>query len=167
MNERVKEFLDEARITETNQLKAKKRDLLAKLEIFDKEYSPDDAFSDEYCEVEKIDENNIKYYKKVYAEITDEEYEALKKEFEKLNPPKKPFIVRAITIFAWVYLAASIVTSLTTLSAYILQYPSELSLFLPQLLPSLISAVISAVVRWIAFLGFAKIIELLYDIKNK
>lgn len=167
MNEKVKEFLDELKSEETNELREKKREILSKLEIFEKEYSPDDTYSDEYCEVEKLDESDIKYYKKVYPEISDEEYEALKKELEKRNPPKKPFIVRALIIFAWVYLAVSVVSTAFTTISYIAQYSEYSSQIMPQLLPSLISGLISAAVRWITFMAYAKVIELLYDIKNK
>ena len=60
MNEKVKEFLDELKSEETNELREKKCEILSKLEIFENEYSPADTYSDEYCEVEKLDESNIK-----------------------------------------------------------------------------------------------------------
>ena len=65
---------------------------MTEMGMYKKIYAPFNIKTDEYCEEEKQEDGSVKYYKKEFIEVTDEEYERLqtgeltKEDF--LNPSK-------------------------------------------------------------------------------
>ena len=87
MNEKLKAFFEtkkEEELKKQDELNKKqeevKKKTLIDLGLFEKVYSPDNKQSDEFScyEWDSINSTN-KYYKKVPVEVTDEEYEEIKK----------------------------------------------------------------------------------------
>lgn len=102
MDERIKKYIDE-KVTEVNRKnQLEKEALLLKLGFFEKEYSPDNKYSDEYYESESDGKGTIKYYKKVPIEINDEEYAELLKYSTEEEPPKSSILPMILTTIACV-----------------------------------------------------------------
>ena len=165
MNEKVKEFLDakkEEELKKQEELNKKqeeaKRITLIGLGLFEKEYSPDNKYSEEFC-CSDWDSNATtnKFYKKVPVEITDEEYEEVKKYTEiPSTVSDKNLIATILRVIGFVvYVVGFIASFFLGVDRY-----------------GDISAMV--IVWWIVFfvsgtfyLGFAEIIQLLDDIKRK
>lgn len=158
MNEKLKEFLDAKKEAEQKKYEEEKQKTLIELGLFEKVYSPDDNYSEEYscCEWDSANSTN-KYYKKVTVEITDEEYQEVKKysDLKNNDNDKNPIATILKVIAVIVYIAGFIASFFLGVDRY-----------------GDISAMV--MVWWIVFfisgtiyLGFAEIIQLLEDIKKK
>lgn len=154
MNKIVSDFLDSQKEIERKKYEDEKEQLLVELDLYEKLYSPDGNYSNEYF-FQEWDESNkkCKYFKKIPLNISDEEYEVLKKYS---NKKEKNGIVTILTVIAWViYVSGFILGIILAANSY------EGSFLL------LMGCWIGTFVSGTMYLGFAEIIKLLIDIKNK
>ncbi|MBQ2968621.1 MAG: hypothetical protein IJE10_10950 [Clostridia bacterium] len=181
MNEKLKAFFEakkEEELKKQEELNKKqeeaKKKTLIDLGLFEKVYSPDNKQSDEFsCYEWDSQTQTSKYYKKVPIDVSDEEYEEVKKyskqtedvilnHFNKDNP-----IATALTVIAWIvfiggFIAGIVLGTVEVERGYYYTYTdTEFSFAI-------------AFVYWCAslisgtmFLGFAEIIKLLNEIRNK
>ena len=164
MNEKLKKYLDEKKDEELSLVNAEKKRKLIGLGLYDKVYSPDNKYSDEYHFEEWDKETSqTKYYKKAPIEITDEEFELLKKYSNSTAKElfnKENTISKILSAIAWITFIFGFIAGIVA-GASTFEY-SEIfswSLAFTWWCSSFISGMI--------FLGFAEIINLLEDIKNK
>ena len=146
MHEKVAQFLNE-------QKELEKKEVLLELGLYEIEYSPTRTRSSEYPYYDLDSERKARYYKITYFDISDEEFEKIKKYYKpepKFGISKNPIckILTAIAIIT--YIAAFIAGCC----------------FAEEILISLIFW-ISGFISGSMFLGFAEIIKLLDNIKNK
>ncbi len=157
MNEKVKAFLDAKKIVEKKNFEEEKRKTLFEAGIYEKVYvdKEDDETFFEYD-----DNSQARYYKNVPIEVTDEEYEEIKKytnqddsSYSFFGKNKIANLLKIIAIV--VYVSGFIAGIILGLDSW--GDPTFL-----------------VVVYWIAFfvvgtvyLGFAEIINLLAENKNK
>lgn len=100
MNDKIKEFIA-TKIDEKNKkYQLEKEELLLKLGFYEKEFSPDNKYTEDFCDSELDGNGNIKYYKKVPIEITDEEYEELLKYSTEEEPSKNSILPMILTTIA-------------------------------------------------------------------
>lgn len=162
MNEKVKEFLDAKKEAEKKKYEEDKQKTLIELGLFEKVYSPNNEYSEEFC-FSEWDSSNLtsKYYKKVPIEITDEEYQEVKKYSKKFidvsanNPISAILKVIAVIVYIVGFIAGIIIGA--SISSITMEFSWG-----------------GAFAYWaVSFfsgttiLGFAEIIQLLTDIKNK
>ena len=165
MNEKVKEFIDAKKAEETKKheeeikkAQAIRKNTLLQLGIYEKVYSPDGKYSEEYPFYEWDEkEKASKHFKKVLIDVTDEEYEEIKKytEIKEEEKDKNPiaFIIRIIGIVVYV---------IGFIASFILgvdEYGDISAMVLVWMIVFFISGTF--------YLGFAEIIQLLDDIKKK
>ena len=164
MNEKLRDFLDKKRLERIEKSEEEKRSLLMKLDLVEKVYSPDNSSGSEYPCWEVINnteddgnEGSVVYYKLVPIEITDEEYEELKKTVNIEDNKSKNKVASIFKTVAWcVFIVGFIAGIFLAINAY-----GDFSL---------IAAIIYWVVAFISgmfFYGFGEIINLLDCIKNK
>lgn len=157
MNTMVKEFLDTRKELELKNKMEEKEKVLIDLGLYEKVYSPDDDYSVEYSWVEWDNElSKNRYYKKVVVQVSDEEYEEIKKYSSKEVKKEKNVIATILTVVAWIMYIGGFI----------------LGIVLGSTLGG--DSFIFVLIYWIAFfiggtmyLAFAEIIKLLMDIKNK
>ena len=165
MNEKLKEFLDAKKDAEKKKYEDEKQKTLIELGLFEKVYSPDDNYSEEYssCEWDSANSTN-KYFKKVPVEITDEEYQEVKKYSKKEETTENNPIATALSVIAWIVFIggfiAGIASGIIEVDGYYYDY-TEFSFAIAFIYwgVSLVSGTM--------FLGFAEIIKLLDAIKKK
>lgn len=166
MNEILKAFFKEKEeeelqkrkelIKEQEEVKSR---ILIELGLYEKVYAPDNVENNEYNCYEYDYLNQMsRYFKKVPIEITDEEYEQIKKytmQTEKNESKHKNTIATILSVMAWIVYVSGFICGIV-LGAN--QYGSFFLIL----------------VYWIAaftigtmFHGFAEIIRLLTEIKNK
>lgn len=159
MHEKLKKYFDDEREHEK-----RVRDLfLIRLNLYEKVYSEEKNSSKEFPFCEKNPETGeLKYYKKQPIEITDEEYKKLKEIDNRKNPPRKPPENSM----------ANILSGIAT-TIYIIAFILGFALGFITMNGEGFSLII-AIAYWgigflsgTSFLGFAEIIKLLNDIKNK
>lgn len=158
MNEKVKEFLDAKKDAENKKYEEAKNKTLVELGLFEKVYSESSDQSKEFPYYEYDSENSKnRWYKKEAIAISDEEYEEVKKYSKTQNTEveRNPISTMLRVIAIIVYVAGLIAGFVLGLDRW--GDPTAMML-----------------VYWIAFfvlgtvyLGFAEIIQLLNDIKNK
>lgn len=150
MNEKVQAFLDAKRQEELTKKQAEKEKLLIDLGLSEKEYSPSGNLSDEYPE---YDRETKSYYKLKAIAVTDEEFEEIKKVAgERANNTSSNEIATILTVIAWItYIAGFIagVASMEALQGFVLLI--------------WLAAFLSGTV----YLGFAEMIKLLTQIRDK
>ena len=121
--------------------------------MFEKEYSADNEYSEEYPEVEWMSDNSKRFYKKIPIEISDEEYAELLK--YKSHEIKKHNLMAVIfKVLAWIIVVGGFVGGIVA--------SNETK-----------HSFVTAMIWWASssgsalfFFGFAEIIQLLNDIKN-
>lgn len=75
MNQRVQEFINQQKIQLENNKNMEKAKVLNDLGLYDKEYSENPAWSEEYPDYEYDQETKeCRYFKKIPINVTDEEY---------------------------------------------------------------------------------------------
>ena len=151
MNERLQKFLEVKKLLKRIDYEEEKEKTLIELGLYEKVYSPDNTYSEEFSSSEwnSVD-LTTKYFKKVPIEITDVEFEEVKRyatqTYEnKNNAFENNSVAKALTIIAYFAIIVGFISCFIFSFAY--------------LCVGLISGTI--------FLGFAEIIKLLNDIKNK
>ena len=161
MNEKVKGFLNAKKVAERKNYEKEKQSTLIELGLFDKVYAPDNKQSEEFSYFEWDSANSTnKYYKKVPVEITDEEFEEIKKCLEKEALQKDNPVATALTFIAWAVFICGFIAG-GVLGDTVAEYSHEFSLG---------TAFTYWAVSFISgtmFLGFAEIIKLLEAIKRK
>ncbi len=147
MHEKVASFLTQKQAEET----IRKNKHLVDLGLYEKVYSNSTTYSDEFPYPEEDEKGAIiNYYKKVAIDITDEEYAEIKKHSFAYSPHKNAIAI-ALTVIAWIIYIVGFISGIII--------TSNASAALTYWFGSLISGT--------TFLGFAEIIKLLNDIKNK
>ena len=169
MNEKLKKFLDSKKDTETQKYEEKKQKILIDLGLYEKVYSPDNKPSEEFSIYEWDSVNQVnKYYKKVPIEITDEEYQEIKKYAKEEEKEEKEVsdnpVATALTFIAWVIFLVGFIAGLALGTEQVLRGYSYTTVF---------SFANAFVYWWISFIsgtlvrGFAEIIKLLNAINKK
>lgn len=150
MNEKVQAFLDAKKQEELAKKQAEKDKLLIDLGLSEKEYSPSGNLSDEYPE---YDRETKSYYKLKAIAVTDEEFEEIKRAAGKrANNTSSNEIATILTVIAWITYIAGFIAGVAYMGA--LQGFVLLIWF---------AAFLSGTV----YLGFAEIIKLLTQIRDK
>ena len=153
MNEHVKAYIEAQQAAEREEYEKKKRKTLEELELYEKEYS-DEGYTAEYCFSEYDTESQTyKYYKRTPIEISDEEYEEIKKFCKTKNERKRnPISVMLIVIAVCVYVGGFI-GSILLMDMY-----DEAGLIVGWL---------ATFVSGTLYLSLAEILQLLHEIRNK
>ena len=155
MNPKLSDYFAQKRLEEKQARDA----LLVSQGLYEKVYAPNDEWSEEYDEAYPENEldserQTIRYFKKVAIEVTDEEYEQIKKyAFASNSLPETNDVAKALTFIAY--------------AVYIVGLIAGIIIAAPM-------GIVVSVVCWIItaisgtmFLGFSEIIKLLQSIKNK
>lgn len=158
MNNNVKRFLEAKRYEEKKKHEEEKRKTLNELGLYEKVYSPDNKYSEEFS---LYDYNAESYYKIVYFEITDEEFEEVKKYSRNgisgrvWNPISNVLLTIAILIYIAGFILGIIMGNVS--AEYSREFSWEVACIYWEV----------AFLSGTAYLGFSEIIQLLNDIKNK
>ena len=168
MNEKVREFLEMCkeeeirRKSETDKVtNEEKNKLLIDLGLYEEVPSPNGMYSKEYPNFIGCDENGTPMYcKYVPVDVTDEEFEKIKKCASTLSSnitedeteSYKNGVATTLTVIAWV-------TYIVGFIAGLLLCDEVVALGIAEIAATFISGT--------TFLGFAEIIKLLQAIKNK
>lgn len=168
MNEKVKEFLDAKKVAEKKKYEEEKQSTLIELGLCEKVYSPDNNYSEEFSwsEWDSVNSTN-RYYKVVAVEITDEEYEEVKKYFRREDTTESNPIATALMIIAWVVFAGGFIAGIllgnveVVKGSYFTYTDTEFSFAIAFTYWSV------ALISGTMFLGFAEIIKLLDAIRKK
>lgn len=166
MNQRVQEFINQQKIQLENNKNMEKAKVLNDLGLYDKEYSENPAWSEEYPEYEydQVTKEG-RYFKKIPINVTDEEYEEILKYSNIDNTQIESDDVKTNS------------NTIATIFSVIAVFIFILGLFLGIVLGDAIGYKFSigvALICWgsgfvvgMLMLGFAEIIKLLTAIKNK
>lgn len=186
MNERVKAFLEqkgvEASTAEDVNVEVsekEKQDLLLRVGLYDKVYSPEKFHTDEYPH---YDCTVFKYYKKVPIDITNDEYYAIKKAVDGHTTNRSVYVdestyipeengcavATALQAFAWIifiggFFAGIFLANKTVDVGGYYYSRTETKFMWSVALTYWCTAAVSGTI----LLGFAEIIKLLEAIKNK
>ncbi len=153
MNETVKNYLE----TKKKKCEEKKAKKLVELGICEKIYSPDGEYSSEYY---LYDEKEKKHYKKIPIEVTDEEYDEILKYSENADKKEYNIVARILKGIAWFFFVGGFIVGFTLGVAL-----GEQLNYNPYIAMFTIWGIYF--VFGMMFIGFAEIIQLLQDIKNK
>ena len=150
MNEKIQAFLDAKKQEELAKKQAEKDKLLIDLGLSEKEYLPSGNLSDEYPE---YDRETKSYYKLKAIAVTEEEFEKIKKYAgKKEDNVSSNGIATILTVIAWITYAAG--------------FMAGLALF--EMLEWYILLIwLAAFLSGTVYLGFAEIIKLLTQIRDK
>ena len=166
MNQRVQEFINQQKIQFENNKNMEKAKVLNDLGLYDKEYSENPAWSEEYPDYE-YDQvtKECRYFKKIPISVTDEEYAEILKYSNIDNTQIESDDVKTNS------------NTIATIFSVIAVFIFILGLFLGIVLGDAIGYKFSigvALICWgsgfvggVLMLGFAEIIKLLTAIKNK
>ena len=168
MNEKLKEFLVAKKEAEKKKNEEEKQKTLIDLGLYEKIYSPNNSYSEEFdsFEWDSASETN-KYYKKVAIEISDEEYQEVKdysknEETFEVNPVAKALMGIAWMIFICGLIAGIAFANVEVVKGTYYQYTdTEFSFAIA------FTYWCVAFISGTIFLGFAEIIKLLDAIKKK
>ena len=162
MNEKLRMFLEAKKEDEIKRYEFEKQKMLIELGLCYKVYSPDDKYSQEYSQIEWDSTNQVsKYFKMVPIEITDEEYQEVKKYAKKESEEKgrKNAVATALTGIAWFIFIAGFIAGIALGKEEYYGSDFSFAIALTYWGVSLITGTM--------FLGFAEIIKLLDAIKRK
>lgn len=155
MNPKLSDYFAQKRLEEKQARDA----LLVSQGLYEKVYAPNDEWSEEYDEAYPENEldserQTIRYFKKVAIEVTDEEYEQVKKyAFASNSLPETNDVAKVLTFIACAIYIVGIIAGI------IIVAPMGIAV-------SVVCWVITAI-SGTMFLGFSEIIKLLQSIKNK
>ena len=170
MNEKVEKFLETKRKDEIENQEKEKKKTLFELGLYEKEYSPNNLYTEEYsCSEWDYDSSKTKYYKKVPVEITEEEYQEVKKyaKPKDVDVSEQPTIVTVLTVIAWIIFTAGFIAGIAlgnvevVKGIYYTYTDTEFSFAAAMIYWSV------AFISGTMFLGFAEIIKLLDQINKK
>ena len=154
MNPKLSDYFAQKRLEEKQARDA----LLVSQGLYEKVYAPSDEWSEEYPENEYDQKREIYcYFKKVAIEVTDEEYEQIKK-----------YAFASSTLPEPVNSTNGIATVLTVIGVivYLIGFIGFFAMLNMNALSAFITLV-GAAISGTMFLGFSEIIKLLQSIKNK
>ncbi len=187
MNKQVSDYLDNKRSEIEKAHRKEKEELLMSLNMYEKVYSPTDTRSDEYnCSDYSAIEGKVKYFKRIPIQITDEEFEEIKKlnamtDTQSINTPtvSKPKVMIENTtdesnkiatllyVIAWIIFIGGFIIGIKFANVEVVKgnyyhyADTEFSLTL-------------AIMYWgisfisgLVFIGFSEVIRLLTGIRNK
>lgn len=166
MNQRLQEFINQQKIQLENNKNMEKAKVLNDLGLYDKEYSENPAWSEEYpdYEYDQVTQQG-KYFRKIPISVTDEEYAEILKYSNIDNTQIESDDVKTNS------------NTIATIFSVIAVFIFILGLFLGIVLGDAIGYKFSigvALICWgsgfvggMLMLGFAEIIKLLNAIKNK
>lgn len=151
MNPKLSDYFAQKRLEEKQARDA----LLISQGLYEKVYAPNDEWSEEYPENEYDQERQVyRYFKKVVIEVTDEEYEQIKKyAFASNSLPETNDVAKALTFIAYAVYIVGLIAGI------IIVEPMGIAV-------SVVCWIITAI-SGTMFLGFSEIIKLLQSIKNK
>lgn len=154
MNPKLSDYFAQKRLEEKQARDA----LLISQGLYEKVYAPNDEWSEEYPENEYDQERQtIRYFKKVAIEVTDEEYEQIKK-----YAVKPPIFLPKPNVIAKILLGVGIcVYGLGFIGGMQLQSAAE------ELLSLAIIVWAIAAVGGTILLGLSEIVKLLQNIRDK
>ena len=162
MNERLQAFFEKKQQEELEQNRKERARTLLELGLYDKVYSPTNTYDEEYYMYEWDTEEGIaRYYKLVPIEVTDEEYQEVKKyknsaRYMAANADKNT-VASVLTVIAWITFVGGFIIGFI--------YGAEVDTDFSWMMTIVYWGV--SFISGMMFLGFAEIIKLLYDIKNK
>lgn len=167
MHQLVQKYLNKKSNGKSELLPQKRNDLLLELGLFEKEYSDKNEYSTEFPESEWDNQTKtIKYYKKVPVQVSDEEYSEIlkyqKQEAKPTNTISTVFKGLALFVFIGGFIAGIALGNVEVTKGYSHTYTDTEFSFALALTYWAISFVSGMLI-----LGFAEIIQLLTDIKNK
>lgn len=158
MYNNVDEYLKQKRTEKFTEEYIKKAKLLINEGLYHVVYSPDNVQSSEYpFEEYDATSGSMKYYKKVPMNVTNDEFEQIKK-YSTIDETPKNAISITLTVIAYIIFISGFIYGIYIGSEY---YVDEFSFSL-----AFISWIIT-LISGMTFLGFAEIIKLLEAIKNK
>ena len=164
MNEKVKVFLDAKKEEKAKKYNQEKNDLLLSLDLCEKVYSDNNEYTAEFPYNEySAKDNGIKWFKKVPIEITDEEYEEIKK-YSCIKSQKSTSNNTIATIFQFIACLIYIggfFAGCALANVKVSYYRTEFSIGIAMIYWA------GALISGTSFLGFAEIIKLLQSIKDK
>lgn len=155
MNPKLSDYFAQKRLEEKQARDA----LLVSQGLYEKVYAPNDEWSEEYPENEYDQKREIYcYFKKVAIEVTDEEYEKIKK-----------YAFASSTLPEPVNSTNGIATVLTVIGVivYLIGFIGFFVMLDADVVFSAFIILASAAISGTMLLGFAEIIKLLQSIKNK
>jgi len=165
MNVKIREFIDEKIAEENKKHEAAKKRTLLDLGLYEKIYSPDNKYSEEFSESELDNTNTYKYFKKEPLEISDEDYQELRKHVVKEEAKRSTFLPLILKSIAWLIFIVGFIEGI--LSGNVVVDPYDIidgtqfsfSIALTYWSVSLISGTL--------IFAIGEVIKLLEDIKNK
>ena len=158
MHNNVDEYLKQKRTEKFTEEYIKKAKLLINEGLYHVVYSPDNVQSSEYpFEEYDATSGSMKHYKKVPMNVTNDEFEQIKK-YSTIDETPKNAISITLTVIAYIIFISGFIYGIYIGSEY---YVDEFSFSL-----AFISWIIT-LISGMTFLGFAEIIKLLEAIKNK
>lgn len=163
MDKRIEVYLNEKRKEYNKKQKKKykknKADTLLELGLWEKEYSPDGMFSNEYCFRESKEGEEL-YFKRVPINISDEDFDMLTEELAQMdveedsdsnNEKEEKSIVKFLWVIAWLLFGGGFLCSFIVVGRY-----GGTGFFV---------CLGSFMATGALYAGIAEIIELLNDIK--
>ncbi len=163
MHKKVREFLETKKQAERELYDEKKREILIELGLYEKDYTDEDGYSDEYPCGEYDQEIGVyRYYKKIPVPVSDEEFEEIKKcsKIQTHQPINNPVAI-TLAIIAWLIYIGGFIAGVVFGNVEVGRYYKEFHFTIA--LIYWFSALLSGTL----LLGFSEIIKLLNDIKNK
>lgn len=164
MNKRVQEYLDQ-KAKERDEQRRKKKEALLELGLFEKEYYdpeyPDENHDYPECELDEATGEPISY-RRVPVEVTDAEYEQIL-QYQECSSPTRNTIALALKGIAWLVFIGGFILgiALSIVPGEHYYSRSEFSFGTAMIYWGV------SLVSGIFCLGFAEIIQLLTDLKNK
>lgn len=160
MHEKVRAYLEYQKSKSTKESIEQKEAFLIELGLFEKEYNPNDYFDSKYP---RFDSDLEKYYRHVPIEVSDEEYEEIKKyasikDDSSIQVDSKTNVIATILrVFAWMTCLCGFILGVIAgkVSSYEFSFSAALTLW------------IEAFVQGTMLYGFAEIIKLLQELKDK
>lgn len=157
MHEKLKKYFEKAEEKE-NKLTAQE---LISVGLYEKEYSEKNKYSYEFPNSEWDEENKIqKYFKKVPIQLTDEECEKFKKIYYNSALKHTHPIANALSVIAFLIYIGGFIAGIV-LGVETAEYYEDFAFSVAFIYWAI------ALISGTLFLGFAEIIKLLNDIKNK
>lgn len=158
LNEKLNEFLTAKKEEERKKLEAEKNETLIKLGLYEKVYLSSEN---------ENDDSNSKYFKKVAIEVTDEEYEEIKKYIPekkrvKRNKLQVALFIVAMVVFAGGFLAGCLLGNIEIEKGLIFKRTITEFSFITAVMYWCIAGAVGTVL-----LAFSEVIKLLNDINNK
>ena len=163
MNQKVQEFINQQKIQAEYNKNMEKAKVLNDLGLYDKEYSENPAWSEEYPDYEYDQETKEgRYFKKIPINVTDEEYAEILKYYSNIaiNQDENNEIKSGNN---------SIATVFTVIAVIIFIAGFFVGLYLGEEIGYDVASICwgSSFLSGMFVLGFAEIIKLLNAIKNK